>query len=181
MDDDWPVVNQRRRPNPTVAPCDIKLRFWFFAAMSRFFGKLVWYGMNRVNVFAIHRCINEGYGLIRIFTEKIRISPTKLWRVCWGGAMLYQDMKEKGVHRKKHKIGERGDWKLDAPTSNRERPKKMSRSTHLSQKTGLWQKLMIKGSNQRNCRSIVGCYESVGPNTEQTKPSSQSITPPDSF
>ena len=37
--------------------------------------------MNRVNVFAIHRCINEGYGLIRIFTEKIRISPTKLWRV----------------------------------------------------------------------------------------------------
>ena len=38
--------------------------------------------MNRVNVFAIHRCINEGYGLIRIFTEKIRISPTKLWHVC---------------------------------------------------------------------------------------------------
>ena len=38
--------------------------------------------MNRVNVFAIHRCINEGYELIRIFTEKIRISPTKLWRVC---------------------------------------------------------------------------------------------------
>ena len=26
--------------------------------------------MNRVNVFAIHLCINEGYGLIRIFTEK---------------------------------------------------------------------------------------------------------------
>ena len=24
----------------------------------------------------------EGYGLIRIFTEKIRISPTKLWGVC---------------------------------------------------------------------------------------------------
>ena len=38
--------------------------------------------MNRVNVFAIHGCINEGYGLIRIFREKIRISPTKLWRVC---------------------------------------------------------------------------------------------------
>ena len=38
--------------------------------------------MNRVNVFAIHRCINEGYGLIQIFTEKIRIFPTKLWRVC---------------------------------------------------------------------------------------------------
>ena len=39
--------------------------------------------MNRVNVFAIHQCINEGYGLIRIFIEKIRISPTKLWRVCY--------------------------------------------------------------------------------------------------
>ena len=26
--------------------------------------------MNRVNIFAIHRCINEGYGLIRIFSEK---------------------------------------------------------------------------------------------------------------
>ena len=39
--------------------------------------------MNRVNVFAIHRrCINEGYGLIQVFTENIRISPTKLWRVC---------------------------------------------------------------------------------------------------
>ena len=25
---------------------------------------------------------NEGYGFIQIFTEKIRISPTKLWRVC---------------------------------------------------------------------------------------------------
>ena len=37
--------------------------------------------MNRVNVFAIHRCINEGYGLIQIFTEQIRISPTKWWRV----------------------------------------------------------------------------------------------------
>ena len=38
--------------------------------------------MNHVNVFAIHRCINEGYRFIQIFTEKIRISPTKLWRVC---------------------------------------------------------------------------------------------------
>ena len=41
--------------------------------MSRFFGKLH-RDMNRVNV--------EGYGLIRIFIEKIRISLTKLWRVC---------------------------------------------------------------------------------------------------
>ena len=41
--------------------------------------------MNRVNVFEIHRCIDyEGYGLIQIFTEKIPISPTKLWRVCMG-------------------------------------------------------------------------------------------------
>ena len=48
--------------------------------MSQFFGKLH-RDMNRVNVFAIHRCINEGYGLIEIFTEKIRISPTKLWHV----------------------------------------------------------------------------------------------------
>ena len=70
-------------PNPTVAPCDLKLRFWLliFCYNVAIFCKLVWYGMNRVNVFAIHRCINEGYGLIRIFTEKIRISPTKLWRV----------------------------------------------------------------------------------------------------
>ena len=28
------------------------------------------------------RCINEWYGLIQIFTETIRISTTKLWRVC---------------------------------------------------------------------------------------------------
>ena len=40
--------------------------------------------MNRVNVFTIHRCINEGYGLIQLFTDEIRISPTKLWRVCNG-------------------------------------------------------------------------------------------------
>ena len=53
----------------------------FYYTMSRLFCKLH-LDMNRVNVFAIHRCINEGYGLVRIFTEKIRISPTKLWRVC---------------------------------------------------------------------------------------------------
>ena len=35
-----------------------------------------------MNVFAIHGWINEGYGLIQIYTEKIRISPTKLCRVC---------------------------------------------------------------------------------------------------
>ena len=83
------LVNQRRRPNPTVAPREVKLRFWFFAAGCRlllhnvaFFCKLH-RDMNRENVFAIHRCINEGYGLIQIFTEQIRISPTKLWRVWW--------------------------------------------------------------------------------------------------
>ena len=67
-------------PNPTVASRGVKVRVWFFAAgcrfytMSHFFCKLH-RDMNRVNVFAIHRCINEGYGLIPIFTEKIRISP----------------------------------------------------------------------------------------------------------
>ena len=105
-DDDWPVVNQRRRPNPTVAPCDLKLRCWFFAAMSRFFCKLVWYGMNRVNVFAIHRCINEGYGLIWIFTEKIRISPTKLWRVCTNTKSTYiQWQKNLPPRMEKHSSG----------------------------------------------------------------------------
>ena len=74
--------------NPTGAPREMKLRFWFFAAGCRFLLHNVEIfcnqhrDMSRVNVFAIHRCINEGYGLIRIFTEKIRISPTKLWRVC---------------------------------------------------------------------------------------------------
>ena len=42
-------------------------------------------------------------------------------------------------------------------------------------------RLMRKGSNQQNCGFIVGCYESVGLNTEHTKVSSQSLTPPDSF
>ena len=48
--------------------------------MSNLFVKLH-RDMNHVYMLAIHRCINEGYGLIQIFTEKIRISPTKLWRV----------------------------------------------------------------------------------------------------
>ena len=30
------LVNQKRMPNPTVAPRDVKLRFWFFAAGCRF-------------------------------------------------------------------------------------------------------------------------------------------------
>ena len=40
---------------------------------------------------------------------------------------------------------------------------------------------MRKGLNQQNCGIIVGCYESVGLNTEHTKVSTQSLTPPDSF
>ena len=51
----------------------------------------------------------------------------------------------------------------------------------MAQKAGLWQKLTRKGSNQHNCGFIVGCYESVGLNIEQTKVSSRSLTPPDSF
>ena len=106
------LVNQRRRPTPTVAPREVKLRFWFFAAGCRFllhnvtifFGK-PYRDMNRVNVFAIHRCINEGYGLIQIFTEKIRISPTKLWRVCWFSSrrQWYRSV-TKCVPRKKNRV-----------------------------------------------------------------------------
>ena len=50
--------------------------------------------MNRVNIFAIHGCINEGYGLIRIFSEKIRISPTKLWRVWYNNIAKRLDIQE---------------------------------------------------------------------------------------
>ena len=78
------LFNQRRRPNTTVAQREVKLRFWFLLlavnfdyTRSRFFCKLH-RDMNCMNGFAIHRCINEGYGLIQIYTEKIRISPTKL-------------------------------------------------------------------------------------------------------
>ena len=82
------LVNQMRRPNATGAPRSdfgsLLQAVDFFLTMSRFFCKLH-HDMNRVNVFAIHRCINEGYGLVRIFTEKIRISPRKLWRVCLFG------------------------------------------------------------------------------------------------
>ena len=62
------LINQRRRPNPTVAPREVKqssdfgsllLVVDFYYTMSRFFGKLH-RDLNRVNVFAINRCINEG-------------------------------------------------------------------------------------------------------------------------
>ena len=51
----------------------------------------------------------------------------------------------------------------------------------MAQKAGLSQKLMRKGSNHQNCGFIVGCYESVGLNIEQTTASSRSLAPPDSF
>ena len=56
--------------------------------------------MNRVNVFAIHRCINEGYGLIQIVTDKIRISPTKLWRVCTDVVFLASAAHNQIIHVK---------------------------------------------------------------------------------
>ena len=51
----------------------------------------------------------------------------------------------------------------------------------MAQKAGLSHKLMRKGSNQQNCGFIVGCYESVGLNIEQTTASSRNLAPPDSF
>ena len=38
-----------------------------------------------------------------------------------------------------------------------------------------------KRSNQQNCGFIVGCYESVGLNIEQTKASARNVAPPESF
>ena len=65
---------------------DVKLRFWFFAAGCRFILQnvaIVLQTASRYERFrdtSMHK--KEGYGLIQIFTEQIRISPTKLWRVC---------------------------------------------------------------------------------------------------
>ena len=67
----------------------MKLRFWLFAAGCRFLlhnDEIFLQPASRYELRerfrdTMHRCLNEGYGLIRIFTEKIRISPTKLWRV----------------------------------------------------------------------------------------------------
>ena len=78
------LVNQRR-PNPTVAPRDVKLRFWFFAAGCRFILQNVAIFVQTASRYERFRDTSmhkkEGYGLIQIFTKKIRISPTKLWRV----------------------------------------------------------------------------------------------------
>ena len=78
------LVNQRR-PNPTVAPRDVKFRFWFFAAGCRFILQNVAIFLQTASRYERFRDTSmhkkEGYGLIQIFTEKIRISPTKLWRV----------------------------------------------------------------------------------------------------
>ena len=68
------LVNQWRSPNPTVAAgCRFLLHnvAIFLQTASRY---------ERFRDTSMHK--NEGYGLIQIFTEKIRISPTKLWRVC---------------------------------------------------------------------------------------------------
>ena len=45
--------------------------------MSQFFCKLR-RDTNPVKNVAIHRCIDDGYGLIQIFTEKIRIPPQEI-------------------------------------------------------------------------------------------------------
>ena len=78
------LVNQRR-PNPTVAPRDVKLRFWFFAAGCRFILQNVAIFLQTASRYERFRDTSmhkkEGYGLIQIFIEKIRISPTKLWHV----------------------------------------------------------------------------------------------------
>ena len=42
------LVNQRRRPTPTVAPREVKLRFWFFAAGCRFL-------LHNVTIFLANR------------------------------------------------------------------------------------------------------------------------------
>ena len=83
------LVNQRR-PNPTVAPRDVKLRFLFFAAGCRFILQNVAIFLQTASRYERFRDTSmhkkEGYGLIQIFTEKIRISPTKLWRV-WASTL----------------------------------------------------------------------------------------------
>ena len=66
--------------------------------------------MNRVNVFAIHRCINEGYGLIQIFTEKIRISPTKLWHVCHCEWFTWELIYNRKITRPKCNYHMKFDW-----------------------------------------------------------------------
>ena len=88
------LVNQRC--TPTVTPRDVKLRFrrnlsrlsfpfvgnlcqWLsiFITQCRDFCKLS-RDTNRVKSVSIHRSIDEGYSLIQISTEKIRIPATKL-------------------------------------------------------------------------------------------------------
>ena len=86
------LVNQRR-PNPTVAPRDVKPRFCVFAAGCRFILKNVAIFLQtalryeRFRDTSMHK--KEGYGLIQILTEKIRISPTKLWHV-WAYIIIAQ-------------------------------------------------------------------------------------------
>ena len=67
------LVNQRR-PNPTVAPRDVKLRFWFFAAGCRFILQNIAIFLQTASRYERFRDTSmhkkEGYGLIQIFTKK---------------------------------------------------------------------------------------------------------------
>ena len=85
----WSVIDLQCI-SATVAPRDVKLQFGrdqfleslplavdFYYAMSRFFCKLH-LDTNRVKSVMIHRCIDEGYGLIQIFTEKNTDSPHEI-------------------------------------------------------------------------------------------------------
>ena len=64
------VVNQRRRPNPTVAPREVKLRCWFFGAGCRFLLHNVFLqtasryeSRERFRDKSMHKC------MIRIYTD----------------------------------------------------------------------------------------------------------------
>ena len=61
--------------------------------MSRFLCKLH-RDINRLNVFAIHRCINEGYGLIQIFTEKNGFPPRNCCVSDYPSLIIYEKEEE---------------------------------------------------------------------------------------
>ena len=77
------LVNERCRPNPTVAPREVKAPFlvlccWLsiFISVAIFLQTASPY--HRVNVFAIHRCINEGYGFDTDFHGKNTDFPQEI-------------------------------------------------------------------------------------------------------
>ena len=97
------LVNQRRGPNPTVAPRDLKLRFrrdrllrFPFSGsteslLSGCLRSVAIFLQTASRYYSREKClryINDGYGLIQIFTEKLRIPPTKLWHV-WSKPFQY--------------------------------------------------------------------------------------------